>query len=163
LSFGAFGGGAEVMSRFDPRRTDAWAHAGTFNNNVLSMAAGLAGLKEVLTEAALQELNARGERLRDRLNRLFERHGLNLQVTGLGSVMNLHATAAPLARPSDLAGSDPRVKDLLFFDLIEQGIFLARRGLVALSLPFGDAEVDEFVAAMDAIVAARLELLPARA
>jgi glutamate-1-semialdehyde 2,1-aminomutase len=163
LSFGAFGGRAEVMSRFDPRRSDAWAHAGTFNNNVLSMAAGLAGLKEALTDGALKALNARGERLRERLNHAFERHGVGLQATGLGSLMNLHATSAPLARPSDLAGGDPRVKDLLFFDLLERGIFLARRGFVALSLPFGDAEVDEFVAAMDAVAEARRALLPARA
>ena len=64
-------------------------------------------------------------------------------------------------QPDDLAGTDPRVKELLFFDLLERGVFLARRGLIALSLPFGDAEVDEFVATLDAVVAARRELLPA--
>ena len=32
------------MELFDPRRADALPHAGTFNNNVLSMAAGVAGL-----------------------------------------------------------------------------------------------------------------------
>ena len=47
LSFGAFGGRAEVMSLYDPRRPGALAHAGTFNNNVLSMAAGYAGLATV--------------------------------------------------------------------------------------------------------------------
>src|SRR5207249_2169381 len=57
LSFGAFGGRADVMSRFDPRRADALAHAGTFNNNTLTMAAGLAGLTQVLTPAALAALN----------------------------------------------------------------------------------------------------------
>lgn len=30
------------MDRFDPRRADAWPHAGTSNNKTLSMAAGLA-------------------------------------------------------------------------------------------------------------------------
>ena len=161
LSFGAFGGRADVMSRFDPRRADALAHAGTFNNNVLTMAAGLAGLTEVLTPAAIEALNRRGELLRARLDEVFARHGAALQFTGLGSVMTLHATNRPIASPDDLAGTDPRVKELLFFDLLERGIFLARRGLIALSLPFGDAEVDEFVATLDAVVAARRELLPA--
>src|SRR5262249_17255741 len=50
LSFGAFGGKADIMGRLDPRRGDALSHAGTFNNNVLSMAAGCAGLTKVLTE-----------------------------------------------------------------------------------------------------------------
>jgi len=42
MSFGAFGGRADLMERYDPRRADAIPHAGTFNNNVLTVAAGLA-------------------------------------------------------------------------------------------------------------------------
>ena len=160
LSFGAFGGRADVMSRFDPRRADALAHAGTFNNNTLTMAAGLAGLTQVLTPAALDALNQRGERLRERLNGVFKRHAVGLQFTGLGSVMQLHATDRPLRSAADMAGADDRIKALLFFDLLERGIFLARRGLVALSLPFGEAEADEFVAALDTVVTARHALLP---
>lgn len=161
LSFGAFGGSREVMSRFDPRRPDALAHAGTFNNNTLTMAAGLAGLTQVLTPAALDALNLRGERLRQQLNTVFARHTVGLQFTGLGSVMQLHASDRPLRSPADSAAADDRIKALLFFDLLERGIFLARRGLIALSLPFGDAQADELVAALDAVVTARRDLLPA--
>jgi glutamate-1-semialdehyde 2,1-aminomutase len=161
LSFGAFGGRADVMEQFDPRRADALGHAGTFNNNALTMAAGLAGLTQVLTPSALEALNQRGERLRERLNGVFQRHAVGLQFTGLGSVMQLHATDRPLRNAADLVRADDRIKALLFFDLLERGIFLARRGLVALSLPFGDAQADEFVAALEAVVAARSSLLPA--
>lgn len=161
LSFGAFGGRRDVMERFDPRRPDALGHAGTFNNNVLTMAAGLAGLRELLTPAAIEALNRRGDRLRERCNALFAGRGLALQFSGLGSLMNLHATNRPLRRPADLAGSDPRIKDLLFFALLERGVFIARRGLVALSLPFGDAEVDQFTAALDDTLAAYQSVLPA--
>jgi len=161
LSFGAFGGRRDVMARFDPRRPDALGHAGTFNNNVLTMAAGLAGLRELWTPAAAEALNRRGDHLRERCNALFTQHGLALQFSGLGSLMSLHATNRPLRRPADLAGSDPRVKDLLFFALLERGVFIARRGLIALSLPFGDAEVDLFVAALDDALAAHAAVLPA--
>ena len=160
LSFGAFGGRADVMARFDPRRTDALGHAGTFNNNVLTMAAGLAGLQQVLTPAALQALNRRGESLRERANGLFTRHGVDLQFSGLGSLMTLHATARPLRAPADAAGTDPSVKELLFFALLERSVFMARRGFIALSLPFGDAEVDAFLAALDDAVGAHRTCLP---
>ena len=160
LSFGAFGGRADVMGRFDPRRSDALAHAGTFNNNTLTMAAGLAGLTQVLTPAALDAVNRRGEQLRQRLNAVFARHGADLQFTGLGSLMQLHATARTIHNAADLAASDDRAKALLFFDLLERGIFLARRGMVALSLPFGDGQADELVSAVDAIVTARRAVLP---
>ena len=68
MSFGAFGGRAELMSRFDPARPDAIPHSGTYNNNVLTMAAGVAGLSQVFTPAAADALSASGERLKARLN-----------------------------------------------------------------------------------------------
>ena len=49
LTIGAFGGRADIMARFDPSRPDAYPHGGTFNNNVLAMAAGHAALTSVLT------------------------------------------------------------------------------------------------------------------
>ena len=70
MSFGAFGGRGDIMDLFDPRRPDALPHAGTFNNNVLTMTAGLAGLTEVYTPEAARALNARGDALRERLNAL---------------------------------------------------------------------------------------------
>ena len=69
MSFGAFGGRADIMDLFDPRRPDALPHAGTFNNNVLTMAAGLAGLTEVYTPDAAP----RTERPRRRAARAAER------------------------------------------------------------------------------------------
>src|SRR5262249_48584537 len=40
LSFGAFGGRHDIMEQFDPRRPNALPHAGTFNNNIVTMSAG---------------------------------------------------------------------------------------------------------------------------
>ena len=144
-----------------PRRPDALGHAGTFNNNVLTMAAGLAGLRELWTPTAIDTLNRRGDALRERCNALFKSRGLALQFTGLGSLMNLHATNCKVRRPTDVASSDMRVKDLLFFALLERGVFIARRGLVALSLPFGDAEVGQFVAALGDALTVHHAVLPA--
>lgn len=150
MSFGAFGGRHDVMAQFDPRRPDALTHAGTFNNNVLTMAAGIAGLGTVYTPEAATALNARGDAMRARLNALCRRHGAEMQFVGLGSLMNLQAGTAPIRSIADLAGADLRLKDLLFFFMAERGIYLARRGFVVLSLPVTDAHVDRFVAAFDA-------------
>lgn len=162
LSFGVFGGHAAIMERFDPRRPDALAHAGTFNNNVLTMAAGLAGLSQVLTPQAQAALNERGDRLRERMNAVLEQRGLAMQFTGLGSLMTLHATARPVRSPDDLVRTDARAKDLVFFGLLERGVFLARRGMVALSLPFGEAECSELAAAFEDTIDAYRDVLPIR-
>lgn len=159
MSFGAFGGASSIMERFDPSRPDALPHAGTFNNNVLSMAAGVAGLSESFTPAACAELNERGDKLRDDLNSLFRDRAVALQVVGCGSLMTVHATAAPIRTPADLSGSDQRVKELMFFDLLEDGIWLARRGMITLSLPLGRSECDHLVDAMDRFVHRRADLL----
>ena len=97
MSFGAFGGRRDLMARFDPRAPNALPHAGTFNNNVLTMAAGVAGLTEAYTPEAAIALNARGDALRERLNALCRASGAKFSVHR----RRLHA-AAPTrpTRPS---------------------------------------------------------------
>jgi glutamate-1-semialdehyde 2,1-aminomutase len=155
MSFGAFGGRAEIMDLFDPTRPHALGHAGTFNNNVLSMAAGAAGLSSVFTPETATALSARGDRVRDRLNRAFAEADVEWQCTGLGSILGLHPTRAVITRPSDLAGCDDRRRELLFLDLLEDGWYIARRGFIALSLALTDDDLDGFIAAVDRAVRRR--------
>ncbi len=161
MSFGAFGGQASLLDLFDPRRTGALPHAGTFNNNVLTMAAGLAGLTEVYKPAAAVALSARGEALRARLNAQCRRAGAALQFTGIGSMMAAHFTAGAIRGPEDVANADPRLKELFFFDLLAQGIWIAQRGMINLSLPIGDVECDRLAAVIEEFLEARRPLLAA--
>ncbi len=147
LSFGAFGGRANLMSLYDPRRPDHLAHAGTFNNNVLSMAAGYAGLSQLLSPDALQSLNRRGDALRTALNEQFAESACGLSVSGLGSLMNFHAING--------IPSERDVLLLLFFDLLERGFYCSPRGLIALSLAVGDPELAEFRSVIGDILRAR--------
>jgi glutamate-1-semialdehyde 2,1-aminomutase len=153
LSFGAFGGRADLMGRFDPSQPGALPHAGTFNNNVLSMAAGLAGLTQVLDDARLEALNARGDRLREQLNAVMAPHGW--VATGMGSMVGFHPVSGPVRSPADLADADDRRRELLFLDLLERGFYVAPRGFIALSIEVTDDDVDEFVAAVAEALAAR--------
>jgi len=159
MSFGAFGGRRDVMAQFDPRTPGALTHAGTFNNNVLTMSAGAAGLGSVYTAEAAITLNARGDAMRTRLNTICREAAVGLQFSGLGSLMNFQATAATIRSVADLQATDPRVKDLLFFFMAERGIYIARRGFVVLSLPITDAHVDRFVAAFAEFVDTHRALL----
>jgi glutamate-1-semialdehyde 2,1-aminomutase len=150
MSFGAFGGRAEIMERYDPRRPDAIAHSGTFNNNVLTMAAGVAGLTHLFTSTVADALFARGEALRGRLNALS--HGFAMRWSGLGSLMTVHFQANEPLRFADLV-PDSGAKELFFFEMLRHGFYLARRGMIALSLEVGDRECDAFCAAVEDFVA----------
>jgi glutamate-1-semialdehyde 2,1-aminomutase len=60
MPFGAFGGREEVMRHFDRAAGGESTQAGTFNNNVVSMAAAIATLRHALDDEALTTTNARG-------------------------------------------------------------------------------------------------------
>jgi glutamate-1-semialdehyde 2,1-aminomutase len=158
FSFGAFGGRPDVMAVFDPGRSDALPHAGTFNNNLASMAAGRVGLTTVYTPEAATRHTARGDALRERLAETFRSTGAPFQVTGVGSLMNIHATTAPIRGVDDLATVDSRIKQLLFLDLLEAGYYIAARGYLALSLAVTDEQLDGLVDAVEAIVTDRADL-----
>lgn len=146
LTFGAFGGRGDVMKHFDRTAGGELGHAGTFNNNVASMAAGVAAM-DLLTNAALHEVHQRGERLRIGLNDAFAASAVGMCATGVGSLLNIHATPGPVHHAMDLVDADERLKELFFFAMLEAGIYVARRGFVALSLEITDQDVDRFLAA----------------
>jgi glutamate-1-semialdehyde 2,1-aminomutase len=159
MSFGAFGGRAEIMDLFDPRRVDALPHAGTFNNNVLTMTAGLTGLTEIYTPEAAVALNARGETLRGRLNELCAAADAPIQFTGIGSMLGVHTMRGPVTNPELAAKAEPKLKELFFFDMLAHGFWLARRGMMTVSLPIGEAECDALVAAVEEFLSVRRSLL----
>ena len=159
LSFGAFGGRADIMERFDPRRADAFPHAGTFNNNVLTMAAGLAGLTEVFTAEAVRELNAGGDRLRGRLGEVMSQRGVPAQVTGLGSMMTVHFRAETIRSPADAAADNQTAQRLFHLEMLLSGFYLAPRGMISLSLPMTEADFDGLIAAVEAFLDLHAPLL----
>jgi len=161
LSFGAFGGRADIMARFDPRHPGAFPHAGTFNNNVLTMAAGLAGLSDVWTPDACAALNRAGEGLRGRLAAAIAARGLPLQVTGRGSMMTLHLHDRPLRAPSDAPPADARARALVHLELLARGHYTARRGMMILSLASTADDIDGLVAAFDEVLDEYGDLLSA--
>lgn len=145
MSFGAFGGRADIMALFDPR-TGKIPHAGTFNNNVLTMAAGRVGLAEIFTPTVARELHQRGNKLKERLNSIAPRS--KLKVMGCGSLLVFLFTDSSIADvtcPSDVVNGNKQLGDLLHLFLLEKGFYIARRGFIALSLVVEPRELDHFV------------------
>jgi glutamate-1-semialdehyde 2,1-aminomutase len=160
MSFGAFGGRADLMAMFDPSLAGALPHAGTFNNNVLSMGAGIAALSEAFTPEIATRLHAKGDALRARLNEILANAGVGLCASGTGSLMNLHPVRGPVTSPASLTDADDRVRELVFLDLLERGYYVARRGFIALSVAVTDDDLSGFCDALGDVVAVRKSLLP---
>jgi glutamate-1-semialdehyde 2,1-aminomutase len=155
MSFGGFGGRAEVMAQF----AAALPHAGTFNNNVMSMTAGTVAMGEIFTPDAADALFARGECMRERLNAACEAAGTAMHFSGLGSMAAPHFRPAPVRRPYVPTPLQDGLCELFFFDMLEAGIYLARRGMVALTLPTAESDIDRFIDAVMGFLNDRAALL----
>jgi glutamate-1-semialdehyde 2,1-aminomutase len=149
FSFGAFGGTAAVLDQFDTARPGSIPHAGTFNNNVATMAAGCVVLGELYTAEAAEAHTARGERFRSNVADVIGRHRLPVSVSGYGSMLALHALPAPPVDGAESARRDPVLQELLFLGLYERGIYTAPRGMANLSLPLTDAQLEAALSALD--------------
>ena len=161
MSFGAFGGRADVMSVFDSHKPGALVHSGTFNNNVLSMSAGMLAMGEIFDDSAAEALRKRGDGLRDALNAICAKHSVAMQFTGIGSMVQPHFRLGLILRPYTASAQEDGLRELFFLDMMKAGIYIARRGMVALSLPVGDAELVRYIAAVEEFCASRKPLMAA--
>jgi glutamate-1-semialdehyde 2,1-aminomutase len=153
LPVGAFGGRADIMAAYDPRKGGARiSHGGTFNANPLTMAAGLATM-QALTPEAFARLDALGERLRGGVTRLLGATRFKGQVTGIGSLFCLHWVTGALPDYRSSRPKDPEAPMRVFLGLLNEGIILSQRGLGACSLAMGDEDVDRFVNALARVLA----------
>jgi glutamate-1-semialdehyde 2,1-aminomutase len=148
----AFGGRVDVMALLDPRGgSPAIPHGGTFNGNPVGTAAGIATL-EALTPEVYARLNELGERLRTGLSAMFKRLGVAAQVTGIGSLFNVHFTAEEIVDyKTSRSGANEQSRTAML-ELMNEGFFLAPRGMGCISTPMGEPEVDSLIAALERVV-----------
>lgn len=147
LPVGAFGGREEILSLFDPTQPGFLKHAGTFNGNNITMAAGVATLEDYDCEA-ISRLNGLGDRMRHRLNGLLEKAEIRAQVVGMGSLLSLHWTteeATTSREVKEAAQAAQGVPRLLHLELLNQGMLCAARSDFYLSTAMTEAEVDAAV------------------
>jgi glutamate-1-semialdehyde 2,1-aminomutase len=147
---GAVGGKAEIMSVFDSSGGHAKVpHGGTFNGNPVTMAAGLATMKQ-LTRKSFAHLSRLGDELRRELTDLFVRYGYKARVTGETSFFKVHFTDQEVvdyrsARKGVNSGEERKI----FFHLLNRGIFVESQIKGCLSVPMGRAEIHALLGAME--------------
>ena len=147
---GAFGGAGEVMEIMHPVSGDiSWG--GTFNGNPVTAAAGLACL-EMLTDRVLAELNELGEHVIAGINGAFADRGVPGQVTGMGSLFNIHPTSEPVVDGNAVNRGDPDLRRLFHFGLLNRGFYLSARGSGCLSTPMTVREADNLISATAEVI-----------
>lgn len=149
MTFGAFGGTAAIMDQYDPRRANCLPHAGTFNNNLLTMMAGCVALEELYTADIADQFTRRGEAFRQRLQQLADQRSVPVRLSGVGSLMNVHYSRCDIDSPALVRKIDPRLRELFQLAMLEAGFYVGKAGYLALMLPLQDIDYDNFAAAFD--------------
>jgi glutamate-1-semialdehyde 2,1-aminomutase len=150
MSFGAFGGRRKITQMFDPRENKLH-HSGTFNNNNVTMAAGIAGCT-IMDAALTNSLNERGDRLRYKIEQLIEKRlpamsksgyvGTKMATRGLGSLFVV----------GFVGPENSSLQALLYHYLLERGIYIAVRGFFALTIEITDQHFEPLLSALDGFI-----------
>ena len=114
------------------------------------MAAGAAAMR-LLTEDAVDTVNARGDRARARIDAAFEAAGVAGQATGAGSLVMIHFNRRDLCSYRDVhqdAGESRRISDL-HKALLNRGFIVGSGGLAAISTANTDQEIDDLADAIE--------------
>ncbi|KAH6721694.1 putative acetylornithine aminotransferase [Leptodontidium sp. MPI-SDFR-AT-0119] len=173
MTFGAFGGRKEIMSMFDPRK-GILGHSGTFNNNVITMAAGCCGM-DIYNEHEVKRLNALGDDLRRSIEKLLVEYGIRtfkkvskvsssatqeneLECPFSGVVPNGKRVPSTQLQKNSMGvtgqgsmlnihfygPSENTLKALFWHHMLDYGIYMAQRGFIALNLELTAEHVSRF-------------------
>jgi glutamate-1-semialdehyde 2,1-aminomutase len=147
LPVGAFGGREEVMSVFDPRLPDHLHHSGTFNGNLMTMAAGCVAL-DLLTRDKIERLNVLGERLANGLREIFSQtKELRAAVLNCGSLVHVNfETEGEVRNYSDLNLDSP-VMAAFHLAALDEGAYFAPRCFMNTSTAMDEQIIDDVLEA----------------
>ncbi len=122
MPIGVFGASREIMSMVSP--LGKVYQAGTFSGNPMSLAAGLATIRELKVQGH-DDLDRKGEMLRRRLTEALRDSKVPHQVAGIGSMFQLFLSSRPVTNYRDALGADTALFDRMFLRLLDKGVYLA--------------------------------------
>lgn len=137
---GAFGGRRDIMEMYDPRLKQMY-HSGTFNGNAIGMAAGVATMT-AYDAKAVEYVNSLGTQFKDGVLAIYKKLGLNMKISGVGSIYNILFTDKDVHNYRDVAGSHEDLNKLLFLSLLTKGVFDAERGMFCMSTAMKPDDID---------------------
>ena len=151
LPVGAWGGRDDLMELYDNQKGATVAHAGTFNANPTTMAAGEAPMDQ-LTPEVYDRMNTLGDSLRAKLRAVFDELDVDVKVTGIGSLFGIHFTDADITDYRSSLKGDKAKLNTFYVGMVNEGILMFAKGIGALNMHTTEDEVDEFVSAARKVV-----------
>ncbi len=153
LPVGAFGGREDIMSLWDPSGAGGpqVAHAGTFNGNPMTAAAGVATLRELSVDV-YEDLEEKGEYLREKLRDVISEMEAPMGVTGATSLFAIQATSEAVRDYRSYATNDGDLLEMVFMGMMNEGYLLSSKCAGNVSAAHTYEELDGFVEAFERVL-----------
>ncbi len=135
----AVAGSGELMERFGTGEVN---HSGTFNANVMGMAAVNASIRRLVEDPPYPRLEEVGTTLIEGLRQLGEAAGLPMQVQGLPMAFHASFGVGEVTDFRSLQTRDGELYRRLADALVREGVWVARRGVWYVSAAHGEPEVE---------------------
>lgn len=148
---GAFGGKKEIMDQVVGGTKDPEAakrrifHSGTFTGNPISMSAGIAVLSELEKGEVHPHIDQLGERLRSGLRDVLTELDTEGQVTGIGSIYQVHFADHPIRNRRDILRSDTTKQKEFCFGLTVNGVMQPPGHPGVVSAAHAQEEIDRII------------------
>jgi glutamate-1-semialdehyde 2,1-aminomutase len=124
MALAAFGGRAELMeAALGPEAGEREIfQSGTFTENPLSAAAGMAVLDVLENEPALERADEAGRLLRAGLTAELQAHGVQAVVTGVASILQVHIGAERVENRRDVIRADVEETRRFLLGMVARGV-----------------------------------------
>lgn len=123
LALAAFGGRAEIMeATLGADAEQRIFQSGTFTENPLSIAAGMATLDVLEAEPALERADEAARQLRAGLESALDEAGIEAAVTGVASIIQVHFGASEINNRRDVIAADSEAARRFLLALVAAGV-----------------------------------------
>jgi glutamate-1-semialdehyde 2,1-aminomutase len=123
MPLGAFGGRREIMEKIAP--SGPVYQAGTLSGNPLSVAAGLATLRQLQAPGFYAALSDKTRTLTDGLTAAARHHGVPFSAQAIGGMFGLYFAATPPATYAEVMAMDVPAFNAFYHAMLDLGIYLA--------------------------------------
>lgn len=148
MPVGAFGGRMEIMKHIAPLGNVY--QAGTLSGNPLAMIAGYTLLKELRQNPAIyQQLEEKGNYLRQGLQEVLEASGIPFVINHLGSMISVHFSTRPVIDFASASSASNGRFNTFFHGMLSRGVYLPPSAFESwfLSNALTRADIDRTLAA----------------
>jgi glutamate-1-semialdehyde 2,1-aminomutase len=126
MPVGAYGGRADIMAMVSP--DGPVYQAGTLSENPVTIAAGIAALKQILKPGFYESLEEKTKYLTKKLNSIFVSQNVNMSCTSIGSIFWIAFSRDRIFRSDEIDGSINEKFKVLHHELLQRGIYFGPSG-----------------------------------